>query len=122
MPRIVNGQVVDDVSPKRENEKKRIYTWNDITSRNTPSNHGNQSTLHNRNTASEGTPSKASEEKPVVPSVSGYLTNFLGISQYQLKIPPENPVVVVDAVYFVLFFIFTLLFGYKMAVLYFKGF
>ena len=122
MPRIVNGQVVDDVSPKRENEKKRIYTWNDITSRNTPSNQGNQSTLHNRNTASEGTQSKASEEKPVVPSVSGYLANFLGISQYQLKIPTENPVVVVDAVYFVLFFIFTLLFGYKMAVLYFKGF
>ena len=33
MARIVNGQVVDDVSPKKENEKKRIYTWNDITSR-----------------------------------------------------------------------------------------
>ena len=120
MARIVNGQVVDDVSPKKENEKKRIYTWNDITSRNTPSNQGNQSTLHTRNTASEGATSKTSEEKPIVPSVSGYLANLLGISQYQLKIPTENPVVVIDAVYFVLLVIFALLFGYKMAVFYFK--
>ena len=120
MARIVNGQVVDDVSPKKENEKKRIYTWNDITSRNTPSNQGNQSTLHNRNTASEGATSKTSEEKPIVPSVSGYLANLLGISQYQLKIPTENPVVVIYAVYFVLLVIFALLFGYKMAVFYFK--
>lgn len=116
MPRIVNGQVVDDSAPEKEHEKKRIYTWNDIASRNTPSNHGNGSTLHNRNTASEGTTSNISEEKPVVPSVSAYLANLLGISQYQLKIPTENPVVVIDAVYFVFLLFFTLIFGYKMAV------
>lgn len=117
MPRIVNGQVVEDSPAKRETERKRMYTWNDIRSNNVPSAHKEENTASVRRQGpgkeNEKTPV---EETPAIPSVVSYLSNALHLTEYKLKIPTQNPVVVIDAAYFVLFLFFTLLFGYKMAV------
>ena len=117
MPRIVNGQIVNDEAPKRKTDEKRVFTWNDISSNNLPSKKADANTLRSRTsgqTAKQG-PTPVVEQ-PVVPSIVGYIGNALGISEYKLKIPQDNPKVVIDGAYFVLFLFFTLVLGYKMAV------
>ena len=117
MPRIVNGQVVEDRPAKRETEKKRMYTWNDIRSNNVPSAHEKENTTRMRSQGTGKESEKAPvEETPAIPSVVGYLSSALHLTEYKLRIPTQNPVVVIDAAYFVLFLFFTVLFGYKMAV------
>ena len=94
-----------------------MYTWNDIRSNNVPSAQGKESAMRMRN---QGTGKEKEqmpiEETPAIPSVVSYLSNALHLTEYKLRIPSQNPVVVIDAAYFVLFLIFTVLFGYKMAV------
>ena len=116
MPRIVNGEIVNDDAPRREPEKKRIRTWNDITA--SPStNHGEGHTLRNRNTPEKNTQEKQEEvAPPVPPSIPQYLSHALGIENYNLEIPQNNPTVRINAVYLIIFLFFTLIFGYKMAV------
>lgn len=117
MPRIVNGQVVNDEVPKRKTDEKRVFTWNDISSNNLPSKKADTNTLRSR--ASEQTAKQGPApvvEQPAVPSIVGYIGNALGISEYKLRIPQDNPKVVIDGAYFVLFLFFTLVLGYKMAV------
>lgn len=117
MPRIVNGQVVEDYPAKRDTEKKRMYTWNDIRSNNIPSAQGKETTTRMRNQGvGKENEKEPVEEIPAIPSVVRYISNALHITEYKLKIPTQNPVVVIDAAYFVLFLFFTVLFGYKMAV------
>lgn len=118
MPRIVNGQVVNDDVPQREPPKNRIRTWNDIQSgRGASREDGN--TLRNR-TKEEKKP-EIEVVTPPPASIPQYLINAFGLENYTISIPPSNPVLSINAVYLILFVFFTIIFGYKMAVLYVFG-
>lgn len=117
MPHIVNGEIVNDDAPHREPEKKRIRTWKDITE-SPATNHGEGHTLRNRNTPEKNTQQKEVEvAPPVPPSIPQYLSHALRLKNYNLEIPQNNPTVRINAVYLVMFLFFTLIFGYKMAVI-----
>ena len=116
MPRIVNGQIVNDDAPRREPEKNRIRTWNDIQS-GRASTQGEVHTLRNR-ASTEKKPEAKEEELAFAPpaSIPQYLIHALGFENYNISIPPSNPVITINAVFFIIFIFFTLIFGYKMAV------
>ena len=114
MPRIVNGQIVDDEPAKSPSDKPRVMTWRNFSERPTAEE-------GTRNRASnQDKPEEKKGEAPPPPPPSGivqFFSSMLGIENYNLKIPNDNPTVVINAVYFLFFLFFTLIFGYKMAVI-----
>lgn len=75
--------------------------------------------MHNR-AGNQGKPDEKQDTAPAAPPPSGiiqFFSSMLGLEDYNLKIPNDNPTVVINAVYFLFFLFFTLIFGYKMAVL-----
>lgn len=118
MPRIVNGQIVNDEPTRREPEKNRIRTWNDITNAK-PTSHGDSNSVRNRGIPESKSQAKeAVLETPPPASIPQYISHALGLEEYNISIPPSNPVVTINVAFFILFLFFTVLFGYKMAVLY----
>ena len=118
MPRIVNGQIVNDDVPQREPPKNRIRTWNDIQS-GRPISREDSSTLRNRTQGEKKPETKETElVTPPPASIPQYLINAFGLENYNLSIPPSNPVVTINAVFLILFVFFTFIFGYKMAVIF----
>lgn len=113
MPRIVNGKVVEDDPPKGQADKPRIMTWNDITSHSSTSESGFRNRASQQAKPEE---KKALATPPPPASVIHYISNMLGLQDYNLRIPKDNPTVVLNAAYGVVLLFFTLIFGLKMAV------
>lgn len=122
MPRIVNGQIVNDEPTRREPEKNRIRTWNDITNAK-PTSHGESNSVRNRGGPENKSQTKeAVLEAPPPASIPQYISHALGLEEYNVSIPPSNPLITINVAFFILFLFFTILFGYKMAVLYYFSF
>lgn len=114
MPRIVNGQIVNDEPAKGPSDRPRVMTW-----RNFSEKPAGGEGVHNR-AGNQGKPDEKQDTAPAAPPPSGiiqFFSSMLGLEDYNLKIPNDNPTVVINAVYFLFFLFFTLIFGYKMAVL-----
>lgn len=117
MPRIVNGQIVNDEPTRKEPERNRIRTWNDIQS-GKPIHHGEGHSLKNRGASEKQTDKKEVElETPPPASIPQYLAHALGLENMNISIPPSNPLFTFNVVFILLFLFFTCIFGYKMAVL-----
>lgn len=118
MPRIVNGEVVNDDTPKRPANERHVFTWRDISSNNVPARHQNEQSVRNR--ASDNKPNPEPTQKvevqPSSQSIVEMFGNMLGTSQYKVKIPQDNPKIIIDSTFFVFFLVFAFLFGWKMAV------
>ena len=118
MPRIVNGEVVNDDTPKRPANERHVFTWRDISSNNVPARHQNEQSVRNR--ASDNKPNSEPtpkvEVQPGSQSIIEMFGNMLGTSQYKVKIPQDNPKIIIDSTFFVFFLVFAFLFGWKMAV------
>ena len=115
MPRIANGRVVDDKPAEKRQVKNRVLTWDEFTK--APRGGAKApNELRSRPTDEKKTTDERIPTQPPVNTVAQYLMHLLHLEDYNLSIPLENPVVRVNAVFLVLFLLFTLLLGYKMAV------
>ena len=115
MPRIVNGQIVNDEPAKNPSDRPRVMTW-----RNFSEKPAGGEGVRNR-ASNQGKPEEKQEAAPSTPPPSGiiqFFSSMLGLEDYNLKIPNDHPTVVINVVYFLFFLFFTLIFGYKMAVLF----
>ena len=115
MPRIANGRVVDDKPAEKREVKNRVLTWDEFTK--APRGGAKApNELRSRPADEKKTTDERIPAQPLVNTVAQYLMQLLHLEDYNLSIPQENPVVRVNAVFLVFFLLFTLLFGYKMAV------
>ena len=115
MPRIANGRVIDDEPGEKREVKNRVLTWDEFT-KTSRGNAKAPNELRSRPGNEKSAARESMPDQPPVNTVTQYLMHLLHLEDYNLSIPQENPVVRVNAVFLVLFLLFTMLLGYKMAV------